>query len=98
MIVTVNGDHTYEWQSENGKYWKKCQVCGDETAKKDIPTITIDGADAVCVTQDYKFSLLCRRVQPMPSTVMSLKRKATWGLAIIENNELFGIVSMEWYD
>ena len=56
VTVTVNDGHTYEWQSKNSQYWKKCKFCGDETAKKDIPTITINGADTVCITQDYKFS------------------------------------------
>ena len=48
--------HTYEWQNENGQYWQKCKFCNHETAKKDIPTINISGADKVCRTQDYKFS------------------------------------------
>ena len=56
VTVTVNNDHTYEWQSENGQYWQKCKFCNHETAKKDIPTINISGADKVCRTQDYKFS------------------------------------------
>ena len=56
VTVTVNNGHTYEWQSENGQYWQKCKFCNHETAKKDIPTININGADKVCRTQDYKFS------------------------------------------
>ena len=56
VIVTVNDGHTYEWQSENGQYWQKCKFCNHKTAKKDIPTINISGADKVCRTQDYKFS------------------------------------------
>ena len=56
VIVTVNDGHTYEWQSENGQYWQKCKFCNHETAKKDIPTINISGADKICRTQDYKFS------------------------------------------
>ena len=56
VIVTVNDGHTYEWQSENGQYWQKCKFCNHETAKKDIPTINISGADKVCRTQDYEFS------------------------------------------
>ncbi|MCO7146887.1 InlB B-repeat-containing protein [Coprococcus catus] len=56
VIVTVNDGHTYEWQSENGQHWQKCKFCNHETAKKDIPTINISGADKVCRTQDYKFS------------------------------------------
>ena len=56
VTVTINNGHTYEWQSENGQYWQKCKFCNHETAKKDIPTINISGADKVCRTQDYKFS------------------------------------------
>ena len=56
VTVTVNNGHTYEWQSKNGQYWQKCKFCNHETAKKDIPTINISGADKVCRTQDYKFS------------------------------------------
>ena len=56
VTVTVNNGHTYEWQSENGQYWQKCKFCNHETAKKDIPTINISGADKVCRTQNYKFS------------------------------------------
>ena len=56
VTVTVNNGHTYEWQSENGQYWQKCKFCNHETAKKDIPTINISGADKVCRTQDYKFN------------------------------------------
>ena len=58
ITVTVNDGHTYEWKSENGQYWKKCKFCGDETAKKDIPEITIDAPDKVCRTQDCEVSLL----------------------------------------
>ena len=45
--MTVNDGHTYEWQNENGQYWQKCKFCNHETAKKDIPTINISGADKV---------------------------------------------------
>lgn len=54
--IAATGNHTYEWQSENGRYWKKCKVCNLETAKKDIPVLTIIGADRICRKHDYKFS------------------------------------------
>ena len=57
VIVTVNDGHSYEWQSENSQYWKKCMYCGYETAKKDIPTFTIDAPDTVCRTQDCEASV-----------------------------------------
>ena len=57
ITVTVNDGHTYEWQDDNGQYWKKCMYCGYETAKKDIPTFTIDAPDTVCRTQDCKASV-----------------------------------------
>ncbi|MCI7181548.1 MAG: hypothetical protein MSA26_13480 [Lachnospiraceae bacterium] len=99
ITVTVNDGHTYEWQSENGQYWKKCQYCDDETAKKDIPTITINGADAVCVTQDYKFSFTLPEGATDAVYGYELENKGDLGLpAIIENNEPHGVVSMEWYE
>ncbi len=99
ITVTVNDGHTYEWQSENGQYWKKCQYCDDETAKKDIPTITINGADAVCVTQDYKFSFTLPEGATDAVYGYELENKGDLGLpAIIENNEPHGVVSMEWFE
>ena len=57
MTVTVNNGHTYEWQSNNSQYWQKCKYCDYETAKKDIPTFTIDAPDTVCRTQDCEASV-----------------------------------------
>ena len=99
MTVTVNDGHTYEWQSENGKYWRMCKFCCDETAKKDIPTITIDGADVVCVTQDYKFSFTLPEGATDAVYGYEFENKGDDGLpAIIENNELFGIVPVTEYE
>ena len=56
LTVTVNSDHTYDWQSENGQYWQKCKFCNAETEKKTIPALTVDAPDVVCRTQDTKFS------------------------------------------
>ena len=99
MIVTVNDGHTYEWQSENGQYWKKCKYCDDETAKKDIPTITINGADAVCITQDYKFNFTLPEGATDAFYGYEFENKGDLGLpAIIENNEPHGVVSLEWYE
>ena len=99
MIVTVNDVHTYEWQEDNGQYWKKCKFCGDETAKKDIPTITINGADTVCITQDYKFSFTLPQGATDAVYGYEFENKGNDGLpAIIENNELFGIVPVTEYE
>ena len=99
VTVIVNNGHTYEWQSENGQYWQKCKFCGDETAKKDIPTITINGADSVCVTQDYKFSFTLPEGATDASYGYEFENKGDDGLpAIIENNELFGIVPVTEYE
>ncbi|MDY3250057.1 MAG: leucine-rich repeat domain-containing protein [Candidatus Choladocola sp.] len=92
-------DHTYEWKSENGEYWKKCQYCGDETAKKDIPAITINGADKVCVTQEYKFSFTLPEGTADPVYGYDFTTKGDMGLeAVIENGEPYGVVPAEWYD
>ena len=98
-ITAANAEHTYEWQSENGQYWKKCQYCGDETAKKDIPTMTINGADAVCITKDYKFSFTLPEGATDAVYGYEFENKGDLGfLAIIENNEPHGVVSLEWYE
>ena len=99
VTVTVNDGHTYEWRDDNGQYWKKCKFCGDETAKKDIPTITINGADAVCITQDYKFSFTLPEGATDAVYGYEFENKGDSGLpAIIENNELFGIVPVTEYE
>ena len=99
MTVTVNDGHTYEWQSENGKYWKKCQVCGDETAKRDIPAITINGADKVCVTQEYKFSFTLPEGTTNGVYGYDFETKGEMGLdPVSENGKLYGVVPAEWYD
>lgn len=46
--------HSYEWKSNDTQYWKKCSTCGDETDKKDLPSISLSGADKVCRTQAYQ--------------------------------------------
>ena len=98
-ITAANADHTYEWQSENGQYWKKCQYCDDETAKKDIPTIAVDAPDMVCRTQDYKFSFTLPEGATDAVYGYEFENKGDLGLpAIIENNEPHGVVSMEWYE
>ena len=93
------GDHSYDWQSENGKYWKKCKYCGDETSKKDIPIISIDGANTVCMTQDYKFSF------SLPENVTNgiygyeFENKGEGGLdPIVENGKMSAIISADIYE
>lgn len=99
VTVTVNNGHTYEWQSENGKYWKKCKFCGDETAKKDIPTITINGADAVCVTQDYKFSFTLPEGATDAVYGYEFEYMGASGLEpVTEDGKLYGAVSAGDYD
>ena len=90
--------HVYEWQSKNGQYWKKCKFCGDETAKKDIPTITINGADSVSMTEDYKFSFTLPEGATDPAYGYDFGTKGELGIdAIIENNEAHCVVRAEWY-
>ncbi len=56
-LFSEKDGHQYEWKSENGRYWQKCTICERETAKKDIPVITINGADKICINQDYHFTV-----------------------------------------
>ena len=48
--------HSYTWRSGDGMYWQQCGTCQQETAKKAIPQMVINGADRVCRTQDYTFT------------------------------------------
>lgn len=99
VTVTVNEGHTYEWQDENGQYWKKCKFCGDETAKKDIPTITINGADVVCITQNYKFSITLPEGATDALYGYDFEYMGASGLEpVTEDGKLYGAVSAGDYD
>ena len=56
LTVTVHSSHSYKWQTENGQYWGECEFCGDKVEKTNVPSLTITAPDAVCRTQDFKFS------------------------------------------
>ena len=56
LTVTVHSSHSYKWQTENGQYWGDCEFCGDKVEKTNVPSLTITAPDAVCRTQDFKFS------------------------------------------
>ena len=98
VTVTVNDGHTYEWQSKNSQYWKKCKFCGDETAKKDIPTITINGADTVCITQDYKFSFTLPEGTTDAYSVYKFTNKGGGIKLTAENGMYSGVVESQFYD
>lgn len=98
VTVTINDGHTYDWQTENGQYWKQCRYCDDHFAKKEIPTITITGADQVCATQDYRFSFTLPEGTTDAVYGYDFTVKGEYGIpAIAENNELYGFVSTQWY-
>ena len=98
VTVTVNDGHTYEWQSKNSQYWKKCKFCGDETAKKDIPTITINGADTVCITQDYKFSFTLPEGTTDAESGYEFTNKGGGIKLTAENGMYSGVVESQFYD
>ena len=99
VTVTVNNGHTYEWQDDNGQYWKKCQYCGDETAKKEIPTVTINGADSVCVTQDYKFSFTLPEGATDASYGYEFENKGDEYLKpTVENGKMVAVIPADIYE
>ena len=98
ITVTVNDGHTYEWQSENGQYWKKCKFCGDETATKDIPTITINGADTVCITQDYNFSFTLPEGTTDAESGYEFTNKDGGIKLTAENGMYSGVLESQFYD
>ena len=98
ITVTVNNGHTYEWQDDNGQYWQKCKYCGDETAKKDIPTITINGADTVCITQDYKFSFTLPEGTTDAESGYEFTNKGGGIKLTAENGMYYGVLESQFYD
>ena len=98
-VTAANAEHTCEWQSGNGKYWQKCKYCDFETAKKDIPTVTINGADAVCITQDYKFGIILPEGATDALYGYDFGFMGTSGLEpTAEDGKLYGAVSAVSYD
>ena len=94
---TTSCEHSYEWQNNNGQYWQKCKYCNVETAKKDIPTFTIDAPDKVCRTQDCAASVII----PDGITDASLSFEFIGlGGAIdttVEDGKLYGVVTANGY-
>lgn len=97
MTVTVNNGHTYEWQNESGQYWQKCSICNHETEKKDIPTITMTGADHVCKTQDYKFSFTLSENMTNISYGYAFENKGGEYKPTFENGVYYGVVYADDY-
>ncbi len=56
LTVTVHSSHSYQWQTENGRYWGECEFCSRKTERKAIPELAITSPDTVCRTQDFTFS------------------------------------------
>ena len=98
MIVTVNDGHTYEWQDDNGQYWQKCKYCGDETAKKDIPTFTIDAPDTVCRTQDYNFSFTLPEGTTDAESGYEFTNNGGGIKLTAENGMYSGVLESQFYD
>ena len=91
-------EHTYNWQSQDGKYWSKCQYCGYETTKKDIPTITINGVDSVCATQDYEFSFTLPQGVTDATYGCDFGNRGFGGIdPTIENGKMCGVIDASLY-
>lgn len=97
ITVTVNDGHTYEWQSNNSQYWQKCSICGYETAKKDIPTFTIEAPDKVCRTQDCEAGVTLP--EGITDAVLSCEFIGLGGAVdtTVEDGKLYAIVTANTY-
>ena len=90
--------HDYAWQQGNGQYWRACSLCGTETAKQEIPTITITGADRVCVTQDYTFTFTLPAGATDPDAGYEFPMIGSDVPVTVDNGVCNGTVEAEWYD
>lgn len=94
----TNEDHIYEWQSENGQYWQKCQHCGHETAHKDIPEIDIIGADKVSTKQDYTFTFTLPEGVKYLASTYEFPMMGSEAFANEENGVYSVTIKTDWYD
>lgn len=85
--LPATGNHPYEWQSENGQYWQKCKVCSSETAKKNIPVLTITGANKVCRTQNYTFGFALPKGCKLVAAGYKFENVGSELEALLENGE-----------
>lgn len=53
-VICTN--HTEKFDSNDDQYWTYCGICNHEIEKHDFPTVTINGKNDVCKTQDYTFN------------------------------------------
>ena len=98
ITAIVSDAHTYVWQSAEGQYWQKCEVCGYETAKKDIPVITVEGADVVCLTQDYEFGFTLPEGVYGVEYAYEFANVGDGGFPITtENGKMYGSIPSEYY-
>lgn len=100
-VCTVCGygcEHDYAWQQGSGQYWRACSLCGVETAKQDIPTITITGADRVCATQDYTFTFVLPAGVTDPGAGYEFEMLGSDVPVTVDNGVCTGTVEAEWYD
>lgn len=57
LTVKVNDGHKYgDWQTGDGKYWRVCSVCKDQTEKNDIPTCSYQIPSTLCPQTDLVFT------------------------------------------
>ena len=91
--IAATGNHTYEWQSKNGQYWKKCNMCNEKTAKKNIARLEKSGILRRVIRGVYdkpKFSnLLNEYVSPdIDEIARALARNYNWSIAPSGNTAL----------
>ena len=94
---TTSCEHSYEWQSGNGQYWQKCNNCQAETAKKKIPTFTIDAPNKVCRTQDCAASVLLPN--SIPDAALTCEFIGLGGPidTTVEDGRLYGVAKAQGY-
>jgi len=96
--IAATGNHTYEWRSENDKYWKKCKFCGKETPKKVIPKLILNAPDTVCRTQDCTFTFSLPEGCTNPEFGYEFTMIGSGNNATVKNGVCSGTIEADWYD
>ena len=90
-------EHALTWQSGNGEYWQKCKLCGNETAKKPIPVLTLNAPDKVCRTQDCTFTFNLPDGCTNPEYSYEFVSVGSGDSATAENGVGSGVIEAAWY-
>lgn len=90
--VLINDGHSYQWKNDNRLYWKQCSVCGVENDKKEIPVISVTGADVVCATHEYTAEVILPEDIKNPSFGYRIQNGTNGNPAVVQKGNVYNLM------